>query len=113
MLMDFLRRLHDPKSEERLLYRERKAAGACRLCGCVDPGNAFCADCYSALKEAREDAKAQGICSTCFSAPIAPSTSRRYRGPLTQCAACREAEAIRHTERKLRRSMGIEDQEAS
>jgi len=59
-MLDFLRRLSDPASEERRLYRERRVAGACPLCGCADPGNAFCADCYSAMQTARADARARG-----------------------------------------------------
>jgi len=108
MLIDFLRKLQDPTSAERQLYRERKAAATCRLCGSAEPGDPFCAPCFAEMHKARADAKAQGICSSCFSRPVAPARSPRYRGRLTQCAACRAALTIRHAESALRRSMGME-----
>ncbi|KKL19461.1 hypothetical protein LCGC14_2465230 [marine sediment metagenome] len=106
-LLPFLRRLHDLDSEERQLYRDRKAKRACPLCGNPKPEAPFCAPCYAALKKAKREATQEGVCSTCFTHPIAPAASPRYRGPLTQCKECREAEAARQAERTLRRQLDL------
>lgn len=106
-LLAFLKRLHDPESEERRLYRERKAAKLCPFCGTVDPPNTYCDDCWRLSKVVRQQAIDEGVCTSCYSHPIAPAASRRFRGKVTQCYACRDALAARKLDAKLRSTFDI------
>jgi hypothetical protein len=105
-MVAYLGRLKDEASEERRLYRERRATRACPICGTADPGNSFCPDCYQGMKAARELATKRGICSNCFTNQVAQARGR-FRGTVTQCLECRDAQAIKNAEADLRKTMGI------
>jgi hypothetical protein len=95
-MIEFLKRLKDPSSEERQLYRQRKAAGACPLCGRADPGNTYCPDCYEGQKAVVTEARKNGTCVNCFILPVAPPKKRRLgANPVSWCLPCRQELAAR------------------
>jgi len=107
-MMALLAALADKDSEELKVYRERKSqSGVCRLCGADGQVQTYCAGCYGLVKQARAHAQAQGVCSTCFSAPTAPGKKHWGRRPVTRCLGCRESDEVRRFASELERAVGV------
>jgi hypothetical protein len=106
-MVELLRKLADPASPERKEYRARREAGVCRLCGGENPAPSYCANCYETVCEAKRLAREQRLCSTCFSAPVAPAKTAWAAKKVSQCMVCRERDRQKAAARGIERAIGL------